>query len=527
MKSRYDAIIIGAGHNGLVAACYLARAGRRVLLLERREIVGGACVTEEVFPGFKVSTAAYVNSLFRQEIVEDLRLASNGFEVLQRNPSSFTPTDDGKSLILGPDQTENQREIAKFSTKDAERYPRYEELLNRLADLVEPMTIQTPPRLPWPRLADLTSLFNHTRRFIQRRSDVQLLARMLVESATRFLDKWFESEPLRATLATDAVIGTFAPPSHPGCAYVLLHHVMGQTAGKRGAWGYVRGGMGALTAALAKVAGDLNVDIECNRPVRRILTVGDRATGVELEDGSEIRASAVASCVDANTTFLRFLDPSILPDEFREAVEAIDYSSASMKINLALSELPDFRALPGTDPGPQHRGTIHISPTVDYIERAFDDAKWGIPSRRPLLECTIPSVLDDSLAPPGKHVMSIFVQYAPYRLREGDWDRIGDEFADRCINLLGEFAPNLPSAVLDRHILTPLDLERTFGLTGGNIFQGAMGLTQLFTERPVPGWSQYRTPINGLFLCGAAAHPGGGVIGAAGYNAAREIIRTL
>ena len=525
MNSTYDVIIIGAGHNGLVAAAYLARAGRRVLVLERRSLVGGACVTEEVFPGFKVSTAAYVNSLFRKEIIADLRLPSYGFEMLERQPSSFTPTDDGHYLMLGHDEDFNRREIAKFSAKDAERYPRYEETLTRLADRLEPLMLTTPPDPTSGRLGDLWSLVRLARSLSGSGDDLARLVELFSESATRWLDRWFESEPLRATLATDAVIGTFSPPSHPGTAYVLFHHVMGETGGKRGVWGYVRGGMGALSEAIAAAARDLSVDIVCDAPVDHILVADGRATGVVLADGREIRAAVIASCADPRVTFTSLLDPAILPDDFRTAIEHIDYASASMKINVALSELPDFRARPGRDAGPQHHGTIHIAPTIDGIERAYDDAKWGRPSERPILECTIASVIDDSLAPAGQHVMSMFVQYAPYTLAEGSWDEMREPFADRCIDLLTEYAPNFRNAVIDRHILSPLDLERTFSLTGGNIFQGAMSPAQLFMFRPVAGACQYATPVDGLYLCGSAAHPGGGVIGAAGFNAARAILK--
>jgi phytoene dehydrogenase-like protein len=311
----------------------------------------------------------------------------------------------------------------------------------------------------------------------------------------------------------------------PGTAYVLFHHVMGETNGKRGVWGYVRGGMGGLTQALAAAGRDLKVDIRCDAEVARILVKDRTVTGVALTNGDEYAARAVASNADARVTFTRLLDPAALPPDFVEAVRRIDYASASLKINVALAELPDFRSLPGAAPGPQHRGTIHICPDQDYIERAFDDAKYGRPSQSPVLECTIPSVVDPSVAPPGKHLMSMFIQYAPYRLREGHWDKLKDAFADRCFDLLDDYAPNFKRSVLARQVLSPLDLERTFGLTGGNIFQGAMTLNQLFFCRPVPGYADYRTPVRGLYLCGSAAHPGGGVMGAAGRNAAREMLR--
>lgn len=526
MAETYDAIVVGGGHNGLVTACYLARAGWKVLVLERRYLVGGACVTEESFPGFKVSTAAYVNSLFRKEIIRDLRLQDHGFAVLERNPSSFSPFPDGRSLLLGPDAAMTHKEISKFSRKDADNYPRYEKMLERVADLIEPTLVETPPNLLRPGLRGLWRLFQLGRAFRKLGPGGMTDAvEVLTGPARWILERWFESEQLKATLATDAVIGAMAAPSMPGTAYVLFHHVMGETNGKRGVWGYVRGGMGGLTQALARAAGQLQVEIRCDAEVARILVRNGAVAGVALANGNEFLAPVVASNADARITFTRLLDPKDLPTDFNAAVDRINYDSASLKINVALGELPNFRACPGLEPGPHHRGTIHICPDQDYIERAFDDAKYGRPSQRPILECTIPSVVDPAVAPPGKHLMSMFIQYAPYRLAEGNWDQERDRFADRCFDLLNEYAPNFKSAVLHRQVLTPLDLERTFNLTGGNIFQGAMTLNQLFCFRPALGYADYRTPIQGLYLCGSAAHPGGGVLGAAGWNAAREILK--
>ncbi len=522
--SRYDAIVVGAGHNGLVTACYLARAGLRVLVLERRHLVGGACVTEETFPGFKVSTAAYVNSLFHKAIVRDLKLAGYGYQVLARDPSSFTPFPDGRSLLMGSDADLTRKEIVKFSVRDAERYPRYAAMLERVADVIEPTLAMSPPDLLKPRLRDLRTLFALGRSFRRLGTGAGEAMEILTGAARPILDRWFESEELKATLATDAIIGAMASPSMPGTAYVLFHHVMGETDGKRGVWGYVRGGMGGLTQALASAAREMGVQIRCEAEVARVLVRDGAAVGVALAGGDEYHAPIVASNADARVTFLRLLAPRTLPEDFVAAVERISYESASLKINVALAELPDFRALPGVAAGPQHRGTIHICPDQDYIERAFDDAKYGRPSTRPVLECTIPSVVDPTVAPPGRHLMSMFVQYAPYTLREGSWDERRDAFADRCFDLLDEYAPNFKRSVLARQVLTPIDLERVFNLTGGNIFQGAMTPSQLFAFRPVPGYARYRTPIRGLYLCGAAAHPGGGVMGTPGLNAAREIL---
>jgi len=535
----HDCIIIGAGHNGLTAAAYLARAGRKVLVLERRAVVGGAAVTGELAPGYRISTASYLISLLLPEVERELELARHGYKVLPRNPSSFTPFEDGRSLLMGPDAELTHREIAKFSARDAEAYPRYEALLNRIADCLEPTMMETAADLlPLPRQWRARGWLDRLRHFRRGHSLYRALAKLgddlpaameiLVGAARPILDRWFESDALKATLATDAIIGTFQPISAPGTAYVLLHHVMGRAGGARGVWGYVEGGMGALTQALARSATAAGAEIRTDCPVAAIEVTGGRASGVRLASGEVLPARGVASNADAHVTFEKLLDARHLPAKFREAVARIDYSSASMKINLAVSELPDFASRPGkAEPGPQHVGTIHIGASLDDLERAYDDAKYGRPSARPVIEMTIPSSLDRTLAPAGHHVIGLFVQYAPYRLAAGHWDSLKEKFADRCIAEIGRVAPNFPKSVLHREVLSPLDLERTFGLTGGNIFQGSMAMHQLFSLRPVPGWSDYRTPLAGLYLCGAAAHPGGGVMGAAGRNAAREILRDL
>jgi phytoene dehydrogenase-like protein len=521
----YDLIIIGGGHNGLVTAAYAARAGCRVLVLESRDVLGGCCVTEETWPGFRVSTAAYVNSLFRPEIIRDLKLKDHGFQMLPRNPSSFTPFPDGRSLLLGPDASLNHREVSKFSARDADALPKYEAMLTRVADFLEPLLTEIPPDPFSNRLGDLWRLAKIGWRFRKLGSDAVKAIEILTGAARPILDRWFESEPLKITLATDAVIGAFATPSMPGTAYVLFHHVMGECDGARGVWGYVRGGMGALSNAIAEAARGHGAEIRTNAPVARIRIQHGRAVGVTLADGTEIAAPQVASSVDAHVTFRKLINDAELPKTFLEQLQRIDYSSASLKINVALSELPDFKAMPGTALGPQHRGTIHICPDFDYLERAFDDAKYGRPSASPILECTIPTSADNTISPPGMHIMTMFVQYAPYQLREGNWDNLKESFADRCFNLLNDYAPNFKRSVVHRQVVTPLDLERTFGLTGGNIFQGAMSLDNMFFLRPAARYAGYRTPVPGLYLCGAAAHPGGGVMGACGYNAAKVILR--
>jgi phytoene dehydrogenase-like protein len=533
-----DCVIIGGGHNGLVCAFELARAGWDVLVLERRPVVGGCAVTEELWPGYRVSTASYVVSLLLPEIESRMDLKRHGYRVLPRVPSSFTPLENGQYLLLGPDEAENRREISKFSQRDAEAYPRYNRLLERVAECLEPVLSKTPPDLlPLPRewrdvpfgkkIRDLrggASLFGTLKKL---GNDLPEAIELLTGAARPILERWFESDVLRATLATDAVIGTFQPISAPGTAYVLMHHVMGSAGGARGVWGYVEGGMGGLTQAMAAACREAGVEIRTEAEVASIPVVDGRVASVILANGEEIRAKRVASNVDARLTFERFIAADDLPEPFLQAVQRIDYSSASMKINLAVSELPDFTCLPGkVEAGPQHRGTIHIGCTTDYLERAYDDAKYGRPSQRPIVEMTIPTSVDRTLTPNGHHILSLFVQYAPYELADGlNWDTLKDEVADRCIAEIARYAPNVPASILHRQVLSPLDLERTFGLTGGNIFQGAMPLHQLFSLRPVAGWSDYRTPVGGLYLCGSAAHPGGGVMGACGRNAAVEMLR--
>jgi phytoene dehydrogenase-like protein len=524
----YDAIIIGGGHNGLVTACYLARAKWKVLVLERRYIVGGACVTEErTFPGFKVSTAAYVNSLFRPEIIRDLRLHDYGFELLERQPASFSPFLDGRYLMLGGTPQQNHDEIAKFSKKDAENYPKYEAMLERVASVIEPTLTKRPPNVTKPSIGDLAQMA-----FLgldMRKLGTQMCeaVEVLTGAARPILDRWFESEELKATLATDAIIGAFASPSMPGTAYVLFHHVMGETNGKKGVWAYVRGGMGGLTQAIARAAEDLGVEIRTEAEVAKILTSEGAVTGVALKNGEEFYANTVASGVDCNITFNKLLDGVELPQEFIASINTMSYESASAKINVALEQLPNFTAYPGSDPGPQHHGTVHLCPDQDFIEHAYDEAKYGKPSTNPVVECTIPSSVDSTVAPPGKHLMSMFVQYAPYKLKDGNWDSATkNAFADRCFDIVEQYAPGFKNSVIDRQILTPVDLEETFNLTGGNIFQGAMNLDKLFMFRPAPGYAGYNMPLKGLHLCGSAAHPGGGVMGAPGWNAAREILRS-
>jgi phytoene dehydrogenase-like protein len=520
----YDSIIVGGGHNGLVTAAYLARAGRKVLVLERRELVGGCAVTEELWPGYRVSTAAYLASLLQERIVRELELARFGYRVGAKDPAFFSAFPDGRHFFMWQDRAKTLAEISKFSPHDAEVYPAYEDQLERLAQVVEGLLLTTPPGFP-PRPADFLDYlkFAGKMRGLAAR-DLVALVKIFTQSAADFLDEWFQSEQVKVTLATDGVIGANGGPRSPGTAYILLHHCMGGVAGHRGLWGFVRGGMGAVSEAIAASARARGVEIRVNAPVSRVLVRNGRARGVVLESGEEIASLTVASNLDPKLTFLRLLDPKDLDAEFVAAIRNFRIEGTSCKINLALNGLPEFTAYPGA-PGPHHKATMHICPSIDYVERAWDDAKYGRPSARPLLELTIPTMYDATLAPPGKHIMGIFLQYAPYTLREGTWDELREPFGDRVLSLIEEYVPNIRQLVEHRQVLSPLDMERRFGITGGNIFHGEMSLDQMFSMRPVAGWARYRTPVAGLYLCGSGAHPGGGVMGAPGFNCAREMLK--
>ena len=522
---KYDAIIIGGGHNGLVAAAYLARAGRKVLVLERRELVGGCAVTEEIWPGYRVSTAAYLTSLLQERIVRDLELPRYGYQVDAKDPAFFSAFPDGRHFFMWQDRAKTLAEIAKFSQHDAGVYAAYEDLIERISQVVEGLLLTTPPNFP-PRTGmdfiDYLKLAGRLRGLSA--GDVVALVKIFTQSAAEFLDEWFESEEVKVTLATDGVIGANGGPRSPGTAYILLHHCMGGVAGHRGLWGFVRGGMGAVSEAIAASARAKGVAIRTNAAVAKVLVRGGRAQGVVLESGEEIAGGLVASNLDPKVTFLRLLDERDLDADFVAAIRHYRIEGTSCKINLALNGLPEFTAYPGS-PGPHHRATMHICPNIEYVERAWDDAKYGRASERPLLELTIPTMYDPSLAPAGKHIMGIFLQYAPYTLREGTWDELREPFGDRVISLIEEYVPNIRKIVEHRQVLSPLDLERRFGITGGNIFHGEMSLDQMFVMRPVAGWARYRTPVQGLFLCGSGAHPGGGVMGAPGFNCAREMLK--
>ena len=522
MTQRFDAVVIGGGHNGLTSAAYLARAGLKVLVLERRHVLGGAAVTEEVFPGFHFSVCSYVVSLLRPEIIRELDLARHGLEILPLD-GTFTPLWD-RYLWRVNDHGKTIRELRRWSRSDAEAYEEYGQLMVDMARFIKPILSAVPPNparvkpLQWTPFAGLARSFRKLSEYQQ-----QTFIQLMTMSAIDFLDRWFETDPLKATMSASGVIGTFQGIRSPGTAYVLLHHYMGEIDGSFRAWGIPRGGTGAVSNAIASAARQFGAEIRTEAPVARIMTRGGRAYGVVLESGEEILAGDVLSSADANVTFLRLLEPGTLDADFTAEVTRYKYRGSSGKVNLALDALPSFTSLPG--PGEHLRGAISFSPSVDYMEQAYDDAKYGRFSRRPYMDVVIPTLVDPAMAPPGKHVMSCFVQYAPYHLAEGNWDEQREAFGDAVIDVIAEHAPNIKDIILHRQVLTPLDLEREFGLTEGNIFQGELSLEQLFFNRPVPGWARYQTPVGSLWICGSAAHPGGGIMGAPGRIAALEVLR--
>jgi phytoene dehydrogenase-like protein len=523
--AKYDAIVIGGGHNGLTCAAYLARAGRKVVVLERRHVLGGAAVTEEVFPGFKFSVCSYVVSLLRPEIIRELDLPQHGMELLPLD-GTFTPMPSGDYLWRVNDHDKTRREIARHSRLDAEAYDEYGKAMIEMGRFAKPILGMRPPDPTSLDPRGLLELLGIGKRFRGMRSHDRLnQVQLLTMSAVDFLDQWFETDVLKATMSASGIIGTFQGVRSPGTAYVLLHHYMGEIDGAFRSWGLSRGGTGAVSNAIASAARALGAEVRTESPVERILLKNGRATGVALSNGDELQANVVASSVDPHLTFLKFMDERELPADFVQGVRRYKFRGSSGKVNLALDALPNFTCLPG--PGHHLRGAISISPSIDYMERAYDEAKYGQFSSRPYMDIVIPSLTDPSVAPPGKHVMSCFVQYAPYELAQGPgcWDQQREAFGDAVINAIAEYAPNIKDIILHRQVLTPLDIERTFGLTEGNIFQGELTLEQLFFLRPVPGWAEYATPIDRLYLCGSATHPGGGIMGAPGRNAAKRILR--
>lgn len=515
MTEHFDAIVIGTGHNGLIAAGYLARAGKRVLALERRSIIGGATVTEEHFPGFQLSTCSYVNSLLLPEVIRDLEMVRYGYDVRLFDPQYFVPFPDGRYLMTFLDSAKTKEQIRKFSARDAERWDDYWAMWDRIIARLRPLL-----RRPAPSLAELEAAFDGPQ-------GLEDLRTLLMKSIAEVLDEWFESEELKAPICTGGVIGTDLGPRAPGTAYVKLHHLLGQIEGRSGAWGFVRGGMGAIADALAGFCRDHGVTILTDAEVGEIDVQEGAARGVRLLDGRRFTADVILSNADPQRTFLQMVDSRHLPNWFTEAIGAMKIKGSVVKVLLGLGELPNFTAIPGTEIGPQHTGAIVINPSIDYLEQAADDAKYGRPSTRPFMDAYIQSATEDGLCPPGKHTMSLFVQYAPYDLAEGDWESRRDEIGKNIIDTLAEYAPNMWDAIEHMAVLGPPDIEATVGITGGNIFHGEITPDQMFGFRPVPGWSGYESPVERLYLCGSGAWPGGAVFGAPGRNAALAVLDDL
>lgn len=522
-----DALIVGGGHNGLVCAAYLAAAGLKVTVLERRAVVGGAAVTEEFHPGFRNSVAAYTVSLLNPRVIRDLDLARHGLRVVERRLSNFLPLESGY-LKVGAGQT--TREVAKFSSRDAERLQPYADRLEKIADVLRDLVLETPPNVTAGGWLEALPELLRGARLGKRLAGLDMAMRrellgLFVKSAGDHLDGWFESAPIKAAYGFDGIVGNYASPYTPGSAYVLLHHVFGEVNGKKGAWGHALGGMGAISQAMAKAGAERGVEIRTSSAVREVIVEAGRAVGVLLENGEAVRARAVVSNLNPKLLYGKLIDPATLDADFRERMAQWRCGSGTFRMNVALSELPDFSVLPGRTAMDHHTSGIIMAPSLQYMDQAYLDAKAGGWSRRPIVELLIPSTLDDSLAPPGQHVASLFCQHvAPVLPDNASWDDHRERVADVMIDLVNSHAPNFKASVLGRQIMSPLDLERTFGLTGGDIFHGALSLDQLFAARPLLGHGDYRGPLRGLYMCGSGTHPGGGVTGAPGHNAAREII---
>ncbi|AYJ86806.1 NAD(P)/FAD-dependent oxidoreductase [Sphingomonas paeninsulae] len=525
MTKRYDAVIIGGGHNGLVCAFYLARAGLKVRILERRHVIGGAAVTEEFHPGFRNSTASYTVSLLRPEVIADMRLHQRGWRIIERTISNFLPHEGGY-LKLGGGTERTQAEFARFSKKDAETLPKYEAALEGVAGVLRDLALKTPPNAGGGIRALLMAAAQGKRLAgmdIEAQRDVMDL---FVKSARSFLDSWYENEYVKAAFGFDAVVGNYASPDHPGSAYVLLHHVFGEVNGKKGTWGHSVGGMGAITQYMAEACEELGVEISLEAPVAKVLVDGGKIAGVRLESGEEIAADIVASNVGPALLFRQLVDRADMAPEFAKRMDNFKAGSGTFRMNVALSELPDFTVLPGKEVAEHHTAGIIIAPTLDYMDQAFVDAKAKGWSDAPIVEIMIPTTIDDSLAPPGMHVASLFCQqFAPVLPNGRSWDDEREAAADLIVETVTKNAPNFKASIIARQIHSPLDLERKFGLIGGDIMHGHMSLDQLWSARPALGHGDYRAPIAGLYMCGAGTHPGGGVTGAPGHNAAHEILR--
>ncbi len=530
MSNVYDAIVIGGGHNGLVAAAYLARAGKKVVVLERRHILGGAAVTEEIFPGYKFTEFSYVVSLLRPEIIRDLELPKHGLKILPL-PSTFTPMENGDYLASWDDHDLTRREIYRHSPKDAEAYDEYSRVMARAAKAIKPIINLIPPDPSSLSLRDLIGLLK-VGQYAASLSEKELymIAKLATQSSADLLEEWFETDALKGTKAASGIIGTFLGPRSPGTAYVLLHHYMGEIDGAFRAWGFAKGGSGGVSGAIANAARSLGVEVRVNSSVKQVKVKGGRAAGVVLENGDEIDSKVVMSAADPKRTFLQFVEQKYLPDDFLTSIKNFRARGSSGKVNIALSELPRFAAL---DEPALYRGAVSISPSIDYIERAYDDAKYGQISRRPYLDMIFPSMIDPDMAPPGRHVLSCFVQYAPYDV-EGGWDDSAtgsgqvakrDQLGETVISTLEQYAPTIRECIVGMQVISPKDIEVIAGITGGNIFHGELLLHQIFFLRPVPQWADFRTPLKGYYFGASGAHPGGGVMGAAGMLAAKEMLK--
>jgi phytoene dehydrogenase-like protein len=526
VKNRFDAVVVGGGHNGLTCACYLAKSGLSVGVFERRGILGGAAVTEEFHPGFRNSTASYTVSLLNPKVIRDLRLAEHGLKILERPMQNFLPLPDGRALVAGPDSARTLESVRTFSARDAERLPAYYQTLDAAVEMLRRQLLETPPANP-RRLRDLWGAVQLGRHFRKLAAPVQRdIHELFTRSAGDLLDHWFETDAVKALFGFDAVVGNYASPYTPGSAYVLLHHVFGEVNGKTGVWGHAVGGMGAITQAMAAEARRLGVTLETDAPVRRIITSQGRATGIELDDGRVIEAKAIAANLGPKPLFLGLLADADLPAEFRARIERMRVGSATFRMNVALSELPKFSAAPRNDGGAHLGSGIIIAPSLEYMDRAFAEARLTGMSQAPIIEMLIPSTLDQTLAPKGAHVASLFCQHFSYKLPNGrDWRQERQRAVDLIFTTVDSYAPNFRASIVGHSALSPIDLERTLGLAGGDIFHGALGLDQLWAARPMLGYGDYRTPLKSLYLCGAGAHPGGGVTGIPGHNAAREMLR--
>jgi phytoene dehydrogenase-like protein len=513
LKEEYDALVIGGGHNGLVSAAYLARGGLDVAVFEKRGIVGGAAITEEVWKGFKVSRLSYAYSLFDPQIVKDLKLAEHGLRVVSTDPDLFVPFPDGKYAFIWEDAKKTAQGFEKFSKNDAKRYFEYLDFWKGVSELLGSLMLSAPPPLE-----DFVSVF-------QTPESLEGLKVLMFGSVSDLLDEYFESEYVKAAICPRGLIGTMVGPKSPGSAYILGHHVIGGSSGETGIWGYLKGGMGALSDSIAASAREFGAEIATGKSVKKIIIQDGAVKGVELEDGTRVKGKYILSNADPKQTFLKLVGKEYLDPTFVKEVGKIKDEGCVLKVNAALDELPDYTALPGKTLGLQHRGITSIGPSVDYCEEAFDDAKYGRPSKHPFLRVVYHSANDPDLAPVGKHTMSIFSQYFPYNLENGEnWDEIKEEVGDNVIATLNEYAPNLKKSIIHREVITPLDMEREYSLPRGNIFHMEITPDQMFFFRPVAGWSSYRTPIKGLYLCGSGTHPGGGVTGAPGYNAAQVVL---